>query len=679
MNNEPRPGVSRRTLLGSAAAVAAAAALPDALRRAMAAPVPAGTGTIADVKHVVIFMQENRAFDHYFGSLNGVRGFGDRNAINLPGGKPVWRQPAPHADGYILPFRMDTTTTAATCAEAPGMSWPIDLTNWNGGRFDGWHKGRDPHVGMGYFARPDLDFYYQLADNFTICDHYFQSTLTQTNPNRLHAFTGSNGLSVGGAAVMTNDVPDKGFGWTTYAERLESAGISWRVYQERDNFDDNALAWFAPFKQSRPGRPLHDKGMARVADIVSAFADDVASDTLPQVSWIVAPEPLSEHAEHPPADGANLTARLLAALAANQAVWSKTVFILNYDENGGFFDHVPPPMPPTSESDGLSTVSTAGEISDGKPIGLGFRVPLIAVSPWSRGGYVCSEVFDHTSVLRFCSQVFGVAEPNISPWRRAVTGDLLSVFDFTSANHGWPELPDTGDYPARAKAQCRNLPQATVPSVQTLPVQEVGHRKARALPYAFEASGRVTPETFYIDMVNSGTAGQCVHLHANAFRTDGPWRHTVEAGKRLTDYFVSGTPAGSYDLSLYGPNGLHRRFRGNRITATTAGSANPEVTAAADVPNGRLTLTMVNSGTAPCTVTVTAGAYRTDGPWTFELPASATVRNSWTITDSGWWYDLTATADTDDDFLRRFAGHVEHGAESITDPAVDGIPGTGVR
>ncbi|MFE4601812.1 phosphocholine-specific phospholipase C [Kitasatospora indigofera] len=679
MNDEPTPGVSRRALLGSAAAAAAMTALPGALRRAMAAPVTPGTGTIADVKHVVIFMQENRAFDHYFGSLSGVRGFGDRNAVSLPGGSPVWYQPASGGPGYILPFRMNTTTTSATCANAPAMDWPTDLSIWNGGRFDAWNTARSPGVGMGYFTRPDLDFYYQLADNFTICDHYFQSTLTQTNPNRLHAFTGSNGLSVGQSAVMDNTEPSAGFSWTTYAERLQAAGVSWKVYQQADNFDDNALAWFSAFKQSGASSPLRTKGLATVADIVTAFGNDVARGTLPQVSWIVAPTALSEHSNYRPADGENLTARLLAKLAANPAVWASTAFILNYDENGGFFDHVPPPMPPTSDSDGLSTVSTAGEISGGKPIGLGFRVPLIVVSPWTRGGYVCSQVFDHTSVIRFCSQVFGVAEPNISPWRKAVTGDLLSAFNFASANTTWPALPSTANYSAQAAAQCANLPSPAVPAVQTLPVQEPGHRKARALPYAFEASGRVAAEAFYIDMANTGAAGQCVHVYPNAYRTDGPWRHTVEAGKTLTDYFVSGSPAGAYDLSLYGPNGLHRRFRGNRVTATTAGQANPEVTARADGANGRLTLTMVNSGTAPCTVTVTAGAYRTDGPWTFSLPASATVQNSWTISDSNGWYDLTATADTTDGFLRRFAGHVENGQESTTDPAVTSVLGTSVR
>ncbi|MFD4907011.1 alkaline phosphatase family protein [Kitasatospora purpeofusca] len=147
-----------------------------------------------------------------------------------------------------------------------------------------------------------------------------------------------------------------------------------------------------------------------------------------------------------------------------------------------------------------AVAAVAGEISAGKPIGLGFRVPMIVVSPWTCGGYVCSEVFDHTSVLRFCSRVFGVPEPTISPWRRAVTGDLMSVFDFTSARTGWPYLPDTVGYHARAAAQCDNLPAPRLPDVQTLPAQEAGHRRARALPYAFEATGRVTPEAFWIDV-----------------------------------------------------------------------------------------------------------------------------------------------------------------------------------
>ncbi|MFF2147234.1 alkaline phosphatase family protein [Kitasatospora sp. NPDC058190] len=199
-----------------------------------------------------------------------------------------------------------------------------------------------------------------------------------------------NHHSGGAGAPHADTEPTAGFSWTTYAERLEAAGISWKVYQQSDNFDDNALAWFANFKNAKPGSPLHDKGMATVPDLVAAFQKDVDAGTLPQVSWIVTPASLSEHANYKPAYGEDLSARLLKVLAADQSVWSQTAFILNYDENGGFFDHVPPPIPPVSSSQGISSVPTTGEISGGQAIGMGPRVPLIVVSPWTRGGYVNS-------------------------------------------------------------------------------------------------------------------------------------------------------------------------------------------------------------------------------------------------------------------------------------------------
>ncbi|WP_052681904.1 alkaline phosphatase family protein [Saccharothrix sp. ST-888] len=314
-------------MAGAAAAVGTAlSVLPESLQQALAAP--AVSGTINDVQHVVIFMQENRAFDHYYGTMKGVRGFGDRNAIKLASGKSALYQPYSNSDGYILPFHMDTATTSAICADAPAMSYPVDTAIWNNGKYNAWNTARTPGLGMGYFTRADLPFYYALAENFTICDHYFCSTLTQTNPNRLHLFTGSNGLSVGQSAVLDNTEPSAGFGWTTYAERLEAAGVSWKVYQQSDNFDDNALAWFAKFKQAKPGSALHDKGMATVPDLVSAFKADIDNGTLPQVSWIIAPAALSEHANYKPAAGEDLSARLLSVLAANRQVWSQTAFIL---------------------------------------------------------------------------------------------------------------------------------------------------------------------------------------------------------------------------------------------------------------------------------------------------------------------------------------------------------------
>ncbi len=670
--------LSRRKFLGAAAATATAgaafSALPASLQQALAAP--AVSGTINDVQHVVIFMQENRAFDHYYGTMNGVRGFGDRNAITLPTGKSAFYQPCSNSDGYILPFHMDTTTTSAICVNAPAMSYPVDTAIWNKGKYNAWNTARTPGLGMGYFQRNDLPFYYALADAFTICDHYFCSTLTQTNPNRLHLFTGSNGLSVGQSAVLDNTEPSAGFSWTTYAERLEAAGISWKVYQQSDNFDDNALAWFANFKNAKVGSPLHDKGMATVPDLVAAFRNDIANGTLPQVSWIVAPANLSEHANYQPAAGEDLSARLLSVLAADQAVWSQTAFILNYDENGGFFDHVPPPIPPAAASQGISSVGTTGEISGGQAIGMGPRVPLIVVSPWSRGGYVNSQVFDHTSVIRFLEKRFGVQEPNISAWRRAVSGDLTSAFGFGAQNTAFPALPDTSGYVGAAGNECSTLPAPTVPSAQSMPVQETGTRPARALPWQPNAAGRTdcTAGKFWIDMTNSGSAAVVYYVYPNAYRTDGPWLYTVGAGATVSDYWSGGTPTGAYDLSLYGPNGFHRRFRGNRSTSCGAGVAQVEVASSYDTVGNKLNLAFTNAGSVAATVTVTDGVYGTGGPWTYPVPAGTTASApvSASFATKQGWYDLTVTANTGDNFLRRLAGHLENGADSISDPGPSG-------
>ncbi len=197
----------------------------------------------------------------------------------------------------------------------------------------------------------------------------------------------------------------------------------------------------------------------------------------------MAPTRFSEHPEAPPALGESLTDRLLEALTANPEVWSKTAFIISYDENDGFFDHMPGPLPATDRTLGLSTVDVRGESYEGQAVGLGVRVPLIIVSPWTRGGWVNSEVFDHTSVIRLIERRFGVLEPNISPWRRAVTGDLTSMFEFddpdAAAIRGFPE---TADYAARMAASSK-MPAPVVPASQALPRQEAGQRPARALPY----------------------------------------------------------------------------------------------------------------------------------------------------------------------------------------------------
>ncbi|MDB6040494.1 MAG: phospholipase phosphocholine-specific, partial [Verrucomicrobiales bacterium] len=366
------------------------------LLAATSVPATARTGTIRDIKHVVIFMQENRSFDHYYGALRGVRGFGDRNVFLLPNGKTTFHQP--RNKGEVLPLRLDSQ-----CVSDTAHDWDSGHAAWNFGYWDRWisAKGIDA---MTYYTREELAFYYSLADAYTVCDAYHCSVMGPTNPNRLYLWSGTiDPRGKAGGPVIDNSEPYPGFRWTTYPERLQAAGVAWRIYQEFDNYDDNALAWFAAFQNAQPGEPLYDRGLAIVGDLVAAFRADVLNDTLPAVSWIIAPTILSEHPPFSPASGAALTKQLLDALAAKSEVFNSTAFILTYDENDGFFDHVPPPVP---------AARTADEFVNNQPIGLGVRVPTVIVSPWTRGGYVCSEVFDHTSILRFLEQWTGVVEPN---------------------------------------------------------------------------------------------------------------------------------------------------------------------------------------------------------------------------------------------------------------------------
>ncbi|AKU15219.1 phosphocholine-specific phospholipase C [Luteipulveratus mongoliensis] len=670
MVEQGQSALSRRRFLAGTGAAVATTALPGLLEEA-AAVAPAGPDLSA-VEHVVFFMQENRSFDHYLGALQGVRGFGDRTPVRLPNGYSAFHQPNVLNIGHTLPFHLDTGTTAATCMNAPPMSYPEDLKAFNSGKFDGWIRDRDfvgsvgsflSQTGMGHFERPDLPFYYALADAFTVCDNYFCSTLTQTNPNRLMFFTGSNGASVGRSAVLDNTVPDAGFTWTTYAERLEQAGVSWKVYQEADNFNDNALAWFAPFKKAKKGDPLWDKGMATVDSLEDAFGADIESGDLPQVSWIVASEWLSEHANAKPAYGEDLTARLLQKLWANPDVWSKTVFVLNYDENGGFFDHLPSPVPPSDLVEGLSTVSTAGEVVDGKPIGPGFRVPMMVISPWSTGGWVCSELMDHTSTLRFLEKRFEIAEPNISAWRRSVSGDLTSAFDFRRSNTDVPPMPDTSGRPAQADAQCSGYLPPTPPLFPKLPAQEPGRRRARALPYAFEASARADAKAgrLWIDMTNTGKTGVVLRVCPARFRSDGPWTYTIGAGKQLTDFW---TTPGGYDLAVNGPNGFLRWLEGDLAKETAPGAAHPNATLRYDARRAAVVLDMVNSGDAACTFTVYTERGLKSPPTAYTVAAGARASHAFPIATDHHWYDVSAKADNGSGFVRRFAGHIETGAPS---------------
>ena len=604
-----------------------------------------------DAEHIVILMQENRSFDHVFGRLRGVRGFNDPRAITLPDGEPVWLQTNAAGETYA-PFHLDLKRSSATWLGSLPHSWRDQTDARNHGNHDRWldakTSGHKEYAGMpltlGYYDRQDIPFYYALADAFTICDQHFCSSLTGTTPNRLHLWTGTIREQQEAASmpcVRNSDVDyDSPARWKTFPERLEEAGVPWKIYQnelslstgftkEEDswlaNFSDNPIEWFDQYhagfsetyrrnlehlvatlpgeieqlrnstapadaaesakrskdlaaretelrkaiserarwtpealsKLSSHERSLHDKAfttnatdssyrqLARLryrdgdqfremaipkGDVLHQFRQDVDAGQLPAVSWLVAPEKFSDHPSSP-WYGAWYVAEALDILTRNPEVWKKTIFVLTYDENDGYFDHVPPfvaPDPDNPESGKTSPgIDTGVEYlhlekdvtrhprreARGGPVGLGYRVPLLVASPWSRGGYVCSQVFDHTSVLQLLEKVLShrlgkeIRETNISAWRRTVCGDLSTVF-----RPFQPERTGSLPFPAKDsflggvhKAQFQPLPSGyrklsasdveqfrrNRASAAWMPRQEPGIRPSSALPYELHAEGAI--------------------------------------------------------------------------------------------------------------------------------------------------------------------------------------------
>ncbi|WP_073808540.1 phosphocholine-specific phospholipase C [Kitasatospora sp. CB01950] len=707
------PELSRRTLLGGAAAAAVLSALPLSVRQALAAP--ARPGKLEDIQHVVIFMQENRAFDHYFGTLPGVRGFGDRAAVRGVNGRSIFHQPDPsRAEGYLLPFAMNAAHTSAYQQGAPSFGYGDSMSAWNDGRADGSVTRRSSGwLGQGYYESADMPFYHALASVFTTCDAYYASVQCNTNTNREHLMSGTSGGTVRDLPMTDNSEPAAGFEWTTYAERLERAGVSWQTYQALDNFDDNALAWFTNFIKAKPGSALYERGLRQVGDpakqgdpfamgdaLVEAFAADVRDDKLPQVSWLIAPAALSEHANYAPPNGEHLTARLLTALTANPDVWAKTVFILNYDEHGGFFDHQLPPVPPLAAGRGASTVPVDGEVvvrvskggstyhrvvgQDGRyrvrnadgslgwsaalpagetlvagpfPMGLGVRVPMVVVSPWTRGGVVDSTVYDHTSVIRLLEKRFGVAEPNISPWRRAVTGDLTNLFDFSGQDPVWPALPDTSGNRQKV-TDTGKLPAPTVPKPQAFPQQPRATRTARPVPYHLQVKARVRKGVLTLDLANPGRQGAVIAAYPEPGAA--PRHYTVDVKGKLSDTWQIG-PDG-YDLRLHGPNGALWHLRGD-----AAGSY--ETSVSEDGGGGwQLAVEVANRTDVSRVMTIGDLAYG-GGQREVRLGAGESAVVNLPVGKEGW-YDVVVTARDDARYRFRRAGRLPNQAVGFTDPAI---------
>ena len=446
-------GLDRRSFLKMAMAAGGLAALNDlagpVLERAYAAD-PAGTGGLGDIDHFVFLMMENRSFDHYFGTMSGVRGYADAAAdgsIKQYGFDPATRTADPSS--YLLPFRLNTVQGSSLdgeCINDPTHNWAPQHQAWNGGRMDSWVPVHLANEGltngpatMGYYTRADIPVHWALADAFTICDHYFSSVMGPTDPNRLYWMSGTidpDGQYGGPLLDTPTAIPNFRYSWRTMPENLHDAGVSWKMYtaQQVPVLSTAVLSgMMQSFKQTATKPYLMTNGVLPIYP--ENFAADVALGTLPQVSWIIPPLLNCEHPALPPSFGAVTLLQVLDTLTSNPAVWEKTALIISYDENGGFFDHVAPPTPPKGEPGEWLTVnplpSTAGGV-DG-PIGLGFRVPAMVISPYSRGGLVASDTFDHTSQLRLVEKRFGVEVPNLTSWRRKTVGDMTAAFNFAAA------------------------------------------------------------------------------------------------------------------------------------------------------------------------------------------------------------------------------------------------------
>ena len=824
------------------AAATGASGLSDAIQRALAIAPDPGSSYL-DAEHVVILMQENRSFDHAFGSLRGVRGFDDPRAITLPDGNPVWVQTNAAGESFT-PFRLNLMDTNATWMGSLPHGWTDQVDARNGGRHDRWLQAKrsgeaayaDLPLTLGYYDRNDIPFYYELADAFTICDQHFCSSLTGTTPNRSYLWTGTirpEADEKSPAHVFNSDM-DYGaeVSWRTFPELLEEHGVSWKVYQNEltvdvgfqgeegpwlANYGDNPLEYVTQYHvrfaashrraiqarvetitseiaglvarrsaasitpeehaecereiaekegllaeartelerwseenfQKLPPREqrLHaqafctnagdphyheltkltylDNGVERTVDapkgdVLHQFRRDVESGDLPTVSWVVAPDRFSDH----PSSawyGAWYIAEMLNILTQHPEVWRKTIFILTYDENDGYFDHVPPfvaPHPRRPETGQVSPgIDAAVEYVDGEfesqrreaeyvrdsPIGLGYRVPLVIASPWSRGGVVCSQVFDHTSPVQFLEKLLShklgreLKETNISAWRRAVCGDLTSTFQ--AANWKSPQALDFSQRDAFIeqihRAQFKDLPKVHErvtaseltqlrqdrSSSPRMPRQEPGSRPSTALPYQLAVEGALSADrkNFSIrfeagrEAFGPRSAGAPFTVYASPGTATMQVRnYAVASGESVTDSWSLGEfEGGRYRLAVYGPNGFFREFQGDAADPPIeVRFKDGRVDTSAGSRFGHATFEIANRDSESThTIEIEDLSYGAE-PQRRELAPSETEIVTVDAQNSFGWYDLRLRVDGAAAFERRFAGRLETGHPGFSDPAI---------
>lgn len=813
--------------------------LPASVQRALAID-PAPGSTYLDAEHIVVLMQENRSFDHSYGSLQGVRGFNDPRAMLLPNKNKVWLQPGSEGDVY-LPFRLNMRETRSTWLGSLPHSWADQVDARNNGKYDKWllakASGREGFervpLALGYYNREDIPFYYSLADAFTVCDQNFCSSLTGTTPNRLYLWTGtirSQQSNDAQAHVSNGDVGyEKEVNWKTFPERLEANDISWKIYQnelsietglsneEEDwlaNFTDNPIEWFSQYKvrfsrthvdhlekmasivpgeiealekkltQEATGNEEREKAekelkskrafLKRIeerhrwtrenfdklsamqqnlhrkafstntndphyrqldslrykdgdteyemkvpkGDVLHQFRQDVNSGQLPAISWVIGSANFSDHPGSP-WYGAWYVSEVLDILTSNPEVWKKTIFILCYDENDGYFDHVPPFVAPHPDKPGTGLVSagidtsaeyvkleqdlkrTRPNAARESPIGLGYRVPLVIASPWSRGGAVCSQVFDHTSIIQLMEKFLGhktgkvIEETNISTWRRTVCGDLSSAFkpyndeklklpapvireQFYESIHKAQFKKDPFGYRKLTNEEIRKINEGAY--LAWMPQQEKGTRVSCPLPYEFYAGGRLSDDRKAIEL--DLTAGNRAFGHESAGcpfivyawqKDDLTVRnYAVKAGDTLKDsWHVDQFVGQQYHISLYGPNGFTREFKGN--------AGDPAISIALEYERNKRNPAKLTGNIVvhilsgqDYTIYINDNSYG-KGKLQRLLGKKAGKEKLSLVLDCGnsfGWYDFTVTIKDHEHYQQRFTGHVETGGWSRTDPAM---------
>lgn len=700
----------------SATAGLSAALWEPLLQRALAVEAHNATRSINDVEHIVILMQENRSFDHYFGAMRGVRGFGDRFPIPLASGQRAFHQ----SDGeqIVPPYRANRNTSNAALINGTPHNFPDTQAAWNQGKYGFWPLFKTP-FSMAYYTREEIPFQYAMAEYFTICDAYYCSIATGTDPNRIVFWSGSvcdpekraAGINCTDADAepvnlrcwIKGQMPEPGytyqgnaFTWPTIPDVLQEAGISWRIYQDpNDNWTGamHGCLAFESFRNAKPGSPIYENGMRHWS--IEDLTNDVKNGTLPQVSWVLPSQSNSEHPGAPssPYRAADFTHDVLSAITANPEVWSKTIFFLTFDENDGLFDHLPAPAVPSYNLDntlaGKSTIDLAGmyfhndkdnladmetarvyidkrdTISGNlRPWGMGPRVPMYILSPWSKGGWVDSAVADHTSVAQFIEKRFGVTVPAISPWHRAVSSDLTSAFDFVTPNDPkFPNLPDTSGFEA-IDAASKALPRAAAPQKPSQLHQEKGTRLSRALPYTLHCTLNYLREDDKVRLVfeNKGSKGVVYHVYDMNRLDQIPRRYTVEATKSLTDEWDLGETGGAYDLEVYGPNGYFRKFAGN------INAVEPDVALDYDERKGGISIRLRHQSGTSLAVALVSNAYGYPASEMLTVTAGRVLKKNISLKKSANWYDFTVQ--TADGFSCRFAGRVETGMHSVSDPAM---------